>query len=202
MTQGYSDRVNHAFTYLAKHYQPRGLRRTPLAFLAHPANVAVILVRHGAEETTLVASILHHLIEAAPAAERADIAHRIGERFGPVVLGVASDAATPRNDPHGEPLAWRTRKRKVLGQLVTMEPRAIDIRCADEIHECGSAIATVQRLGPEYLETNGHGAVREVVAWYDDVIDALARRVDWPSQPMRQELAALANRLTALVGSP
>jgi len=200
--QGYSDRVNHAFTYLAKHYLPRIQRSASLPSLALPANVAIILVRHGAEETTVVASILHHLLEIAAPSERAEVAHRIGERFGPVVLGVASDAASRQHDEHGQPLPWRSRKREVMSQLVTMEPRAIDIRCADEIHECGSAITTVNRLGPEYLESSGLGSGREVVAWYDDVCSALERRLDWPSQPMRLELGTLSRRLDALMRRP
>ena len=196
---GYSDRINHAFTYAAKHYAPRAPAHAPLPFLAHPSNVAVILVRHGADETTVVASIVHHLIEIASEAERSEVQARICERFGPVVLGVASDASTPRLDPHGESLPWRSRKREVLRQLGTMEPRALDIRCADEIHECGSAIATVQRLGPEYLEVNGMANSREVVAWYDDLASALGRRLDWPSHAMREELRTMAARLAALV---
>src|SRR5690606_12060100 len=112
--QGYSDRINHAFTYLAKHYLPRVSSRGSLSFIANPANVAIILVRHGAEETTVVASVLHPLLEVAAPDDCADVAHRIGERFGPVVLGVASDAATPRHDGHGAPLEWRSRKREVL----------------------------------------------------------------------------------------
>jgi (p)ppGpp synthase/HD superfamily hydrolase len=200
--QGYSDRVNHAFTYLAKHYLPRVQPNGSLPSLAVPANVALILVRYGAEETTVVASILHHLLEIATPSERAEVAHRIGERFGPVVLGVASDAASPQHDEHGQPLPWRSRKREVLSRLVTMEPRAIDIRCADEIHECGSAIATVNRLGPEYLESCGLGGRREVVAWYDDVCSALQRRIDWPSHSMRVELGNLSRRLDAILRRP
>lgn len=196
---GYSDRVHHAFTYAAKHYAPRAPAHAPLPFLALPSNVALILARHGADETTLVASILHHLIEVARPSERAEVEHRIGERFGSVILGIACDAATPRLAESGEPHGWRNRKREMLRQLITMEPRALDIRCADEIHECGSSIATVQRLGPEYLEVHGFDAPREVVAWYDDLSEALDRRIDWPSDPMRDELRRLAVRLAALV---
>lgn len=196
---GYSDRVHHAFTYAAKHYAPQAPSHAPLPFLALPSNVALILARHGADETTLVASILHHLIEIARPSQRSEVEHRIGERFGPVILGIASDAATPRVDESGEPHLWRNRKREMLRQLITMEPRALDIRCADEIHECGSSIATVQRLGPEYLEVHGLDAPREVVAWYDDLSEALDRRIDWPTDPMRDELRRLATRLAALV---
>ena len=196
---GYSDRINHAFTYAAKHYAPRAPAHAPLPFLAHPSNVAVILVRHGADETTVVASIVHHLIEIASETERHEVEQRICERFGPVVLGVACDASTPRFDSHGAAIPWRSRKREVMRQLGTMEPRALDIRCADEIHECGSAVTTVQRLGHEYLEVHGLATSREVVAWYDDLANALGRRLDWPSHPMREELRSLSGRLAALV---
>src|SRR5690606_12964340 len=134
---------------------------------------------------TLVASILHHLIEIARPSARAQVEVRIGERFGPVILGIASDAATARVNDAGEPHPWRARKRQMLRQLIAMEPRALDIRCADEIHECGTSIATVQRLGPEYLEVHGLDAPREVAGWYDDLSATLDRRVDWPSDPMR-----------------
>jgi len=196
---GYSDRVHHAFTYVAKHYAPQAPPHAPLPFLALPSNVALILARHGADETTLVASILHHLIEIARPSARAQVEVRIGERFGPVILGIASDAATARVNDAGEPHPWRARKREMLRQLIAMEPRALDIRCADEIHECGTSIATVQRLGPEYLEVHGLDAPREVAGWYDDLSATLDRRVDWPSDPMRDELRRLAVRLSALV---
>lgn len=195
---GYSDRINHALTFAAKHFVPRTPSHTRLPMLATPANVALILVRHGADETTVVAAVLHHVLESTAPGQRAEMEHRIGLRFGPVALGVACDATATRLDPMGAPLPWRVRKREVMRLLATMEPRALDIRCADEIHECGTAIALVERLGVEYLEVHGLAGHREVVAWYDDLVAALGRRLDWPSHPMREELRALAAELGML----
>lgn len=199
---GYSDGINHAFTFAAKHYAPQSPSHTRLPMLATPANVALILARHGADETTVVAGVLHHVLETTIPARRDEMAQRIGLRFGPVVLGVVRDAAAPRTDAQGAPLAWRVRKREVMRQLATMEPRALDIRCADEIHECGSAIALIERLGVEYLEVHGLAGHREVCAWYDDLAAALGRRLDWPSRPMGEELRSLASRLAALGRRP
>ena len=95
---GYSDRIHHALTYLAKHYHPRAPTQAPLPFVAHPSNVALILARHGADETTIVASILHHLLEIAPATERPGVEAKLRDKFGPVVIGVACDAAAARVD--------------------------------------------------------------------------------------------------------
>ena len=188
---GYSDRINHALTFAAKHHAPRATGVAALPSAAAPANVAVILARHGADETTLVAGILHHVLEAG-SGPADDLAPKIGEKFGSVVLGVARDAAAPA-------AAWRHRKRAILTSIVTMEPRALDIRCAAEIHECGSAIALIERLGPEYLEIHGLGSPHETAAWYGDAAAALGRRSDWPARALRSELATLANRLAALI---
>lgn len=193
--QGYSDRINHAFTFAAKHYAPRAMGVGALPFLAAPANVAVILARHGADETTIVAGILHHVLEAA-GADIDDLTLKVGQKFGPTVLGVTLDAITATAAAD-----WRHRKRAILTQLVTMDPRALDIRCAAEIHECGGAIALVERLGPEYLEVHEYAPPREVVAWYGDAAQAFGRRVDWPTRAMRSELVTLAKRLAALVES-
>jgi hypothetical protein len=197
---GYSDRIHHARTYLAKHYHPQAPDERRLPFVAQPYNVLVILARHGADETTLVAAVLHHLIEVTPAAGRTRIEAALRSKFGPVVASVAGDAAAPRVDPAGTPLAWRHRKREVLRQLGAIEPRALDIRCAAEIHECGSAISLVGRLGPEYLEPHGHGPRHETLDWYDDLLQALGRRIDWPSVAMQVELADLVGQLRDLVG--
>ncbi len=198
--RGYSDRINHALTFVAKHYAPRAPRHAPHPFLAYPPNIAVILLRHGADETTTVAAILHPLLEIVAPAERHEMEHKIGDKFGSVVLGVCGDAAAPRVDGHGEVLPWRIRKREVMRLLATMEPRALDIRCASEIHDCGSAIAVVQRLGVEYLEPQGHANEREVIAWFDDLAAGLGRRIDWPGHTLRDELRALTRDLAVLVG--
>lgn len=194
---GYSDRINHAFAFAAKYHAPRAPAEGAMTFVAHPSNVAVILARHGADEITIVAGILHHVLEATPGDERDLIGRKIQEKFGSVVLGIASDAAEQHLDGRGEPIAWTHRKRTLLGHLVVMEPRGLDICCADEIHQCGTAIALVERLGEEYLAPHGFSAGPQCLGWYGDLLDALDRRTDWPARGMRHELAALRARLAA-----
>src|SRR3569833_1393465 len=63
MTRGYSDRINHAFAFAAKHHDRQVRKGTRLPYLTHPANVAVILTRYGQDEDTVVAGILHDVIE-------------------------------------------------------------------------------------------------------------------------------------------
>src|SRR4051812_11203167 len=63
MTTGYSDRINHALAFAAKHHDRQVRKGTRLPYLTHPANVAIILTRYGRDDQTVVAGILHDVIE-------------------------------------------------------------------------------------------------------------------------------------------
>ncbi|HET9065388.1 MAG TPA: HD domain-containing protein [Gemmatimonadales bacterium] len=197
---GYSDRIAHALTYLAKHYHPLAPAGDALPFLALPYNVAIILARHGADETTIVAGLLHHLIEVTDASRRARVIAAIRDRFGAVPAEVAAEVALPLCSQQGAPVPWRYRCRDLLGQVAVCDPRALDIRCAAELHACGGAISLLRRLGPEYLDLHGRGGGREAVDWYEDLHLALSRREDWPSAALHHELGQLARELRLLAG--
>lgn len=197
--RGYSDRINHAFAFAAKYRSPRAPSTGAMHFMAHPANVAVILARHGVDDITLVAGILHHVLEATTPEEHGLLCQKIGDKFGSVVLAVVRDAAEPRFDATGTPLEWGHRKRLLLSHLLTMDPRAMDICCADEVHECGSTIALVERLGPEYLAANGLPSGPPVLCWYDDLLEALDTRVDWPDRGLRDEIVTLQGQLAVVL---
>ena len=60
---GYSDRINHAFAFAAKHHDQQVRKGTRLPYFTQPANVAIILTRYGQDERTVVAGILHDIVE-------------------------------------------------------------------------------------------------------------------------------------------
>jgi hypothetical protein len=192
---GYSDDINHAFAFAAKYRAPYSPVDGAMSFMAHPANVAVILARHGADEVTLVAGILHHVLEVTPRAKQLEIGDMIEDKFGVGVLILAREAAElPEDGPAGA-LTWMQRKRELLNQLLVMTPRALDICCGDEIHQCGTALAIVERLGSEYLAPNGLPATSAELCCYDDIFAALDRRTDWHARGMKTELHGLKTRL-------
>ena len=81
---GYSDRINHAFAFAAKHHDQQVRKGTRLPYLTHPANVAVILTRYGCSEDTVVAGILHDVVAdcVREGWTRASLEERIGAKFG------------------------------------------------------------------------------------------------------------------------
>ncbi len=90
---GYSDRINHALAFAAKHHDRQVRKGTRLPYLTHPANVAIILTRYGRDECTVVAGILHDVIEdcVREAYTREMLEQRIGEKFGRDVLDTVLD---------------------------------------------------------------------------------------------------------------
>lgn len=189
---GYSDRINHAFAFAAKYYNilaPTGGR---MEYLAHPANVAVILTRYGCEQLTIVAGIVHHVLEESPADRRPELEQKIGEKFGPVVLAVARDALEPKVDRWGAERPWQAGKQEYLAQLATAEPRALDIIVADELHACGSTMTALRRLGVEYLRTVSRAGSEQTIWWYRSLIEILTARSDWPRRDMLTELRLMS----------
>ncbi len=189
---GYSDRINHAFAFAAKYYNALAPAGGGMDYLAHPANVAIILARHGSEQVTIVAGILHHVLEESPPDRWPVLEHKIGEKFGPVALAVAQDALEPKFDRHGGERAWQSCKQEYLTQLATAEPRAVDIIVADELHACGSTMTALRRLGVEYLRAVSNAGSEQTIWWYRSLLEILAARGDWPRREMLTELRLMS----------
>ena len=105
---GYSDRVNHAFAFAAKHHDRQVRKGTALPYLTHPANVAIILTRYGCDEDIVVAGILHDVVEdrVRDGMSRDDLEERIGTKFGSQVLVAVLAVTERRNDERGVELSW------------------------------------------------------------------------------------------------
>ena len=185
---GYSDRINHAFAFAAKYYNAAAPVGAGMDYMAHPANVAVILARYGCEQVTIVAGILHHVLEESPPEKWPLLEAKISEKFGPVVLAVAKDAIEPKYDRRGTERPWQPCKQEYLTQLAIAEPRALDIIAADEIHTCGSTMTALRRLGVEYLRTVSRAGSDQTIWWYRSLIEILSARSDWPRREMLSEL--------------
>jgi (p)ppGpp synthase/HD superfamily hydrolase len=192
---GYSDRINHAFAFAAKYYGAAAPVGAGMDYLAHPANVAIILARYGCEQVTIVGGILHHVLEEAAPERRPVLERKIGDKFGPVALAIARDALEPKYDRRGAERSWQSCKQEYLALLAGAEPRALDVCVADELHSCGSTITAVRRLGVEYLRTLSRAGSEQTIWWYRSMLEVLDARSDWPRREMLSELRLLSTDL-------
>ena len=189
---GYSDRINHALAFSAKHRSAPRPEGASTVHLAHPANIAVILTSFGCDEATIVAGVLHHVLENARSRDRKELEQKIGAKFGPVVLAIACDAVEPGLATGS---SWRGAKSDYLNHLATAEPRALDICVADELHCCGSAIAALGRYGREYRHSVFRGSADDTLWWYRGLLEQLTERADWQRPLMLADLRQLSAEL-------
>src|SRR4051795_1327091 len=116
---GYSDRINHALAFAAKHHDRQVRKGTKLPYLTHPANVAVILTRYGRDNDTVVAGILHDVIEdcVRDGYTRDMLEQRIGDKFGARVLETVLSVTQRQVDEEGIELSSEERKDDYLARL-------------------------------------------------------------------------------------
>src|SRR3954465_1781660 len=144
---GYSDAINHAFAFAAKHHDQQVRKGTKLPYLTHPANVAVILTRYGRDEQTIVAGILHDVVEdcVRDGYTRAMLEQRIGDKFGAEVLETVLAVTYRRQDESGVELSSAEKKADYLERLKESSERACWVCAADKLHNASSIVADLAR---------------------------------------------------------
>jgi (p)ppGpp synthase/HD superfamily hydrolase len=195
MIRGYSDRINHAFAFAAKHHDQQVRKGTRLPYLTHPANVAIILTRYGRDEETVVAGILHDVIEDCVRSGYTSDAlrSRIGEKFGETVLSTVLAVTEARIGPDGSEFSYEERKADYLERLAVADERARWVCAADKIHNASSVLADLKRTEfPENVWSRFRTG-RDSPRWYRQVHDRL-REVGFDA-PIMEELHMVAAAL-------
>ncbi|MFL5577869.1 MAG: HD domain-containing protein [Gemmatimonadaceae bacterium] len=174
---GYSDRINHAFAFAAKHHDQQVRKGTRLPYLTHPANVAVILTRYGQDEETVLAGILHDVIEDCidERYTREMLEQRVAEKFGRNVLDTVLAVTHRKVDDDGVELSAEERKEDYLERLAQADERARWVCAADKVHNGGSILADLNRTRfPETVWSRFSLGREGTIRWYRRVHDRLA----------------------------
>lgn len=177
MTTGYSDHIDHALAFAAKHHDRQVRKGTRLPYLTHPANVAIILTRYGADDDTVIAGILHDVISDCvnDGYTRAMLEERIGDKFGHEVLEIVLAVTERKQDDEGVELAWDERKADCLDRLAWSSERARWVCAADKIHNGSSILTDLRRTAYPDTVWGRFKAGREgMIRWYRRVYERLA----------------------------
>ena len=193
---GYSDRVNHAFAFAAKHHDREVRKGTRLPYLTQPANVAVILTRYGQPEETVIAGILHDVVEdcVREGWTREMLEERIGAKFGAAVLDQSLAVARRRTDDDGVELSRDDVRADFLERLAQASDQARWVCAADQVHDAGSLLADLRRtIDPDAVWGRASGGRDVTLHWYRGVRDRLAA-VGFTA-PIMTELTTLVEQL-------
>jgi (p)ppGpp synthase/HD superfamily hydrolase len=196
---GYSDVINHALAFAAKHHDRQVRKGTRLPYLTHPANVALILTRYGRDTDTVVAGILHDVIEdcVRDGYSREMLEQRIGDKFGPKVLDTVLAVTYRRNDDDGVELSGDDRKTDYLERLSGASEEARWVCAADKIHNASSIVADLRRtVDTETIWSRFGGGRAGTGRWYRQVYERL-REVGFDA-PIMAELDRASSELQEL----
>ncbi len=198
---GYSDVINHALAFAAKHHDRQVRKGTKLPYLTHPANVAIILTRYGRSDDAVVAGILHDVIEdcVRDGYTREMLEQRIGDKFGPRVLDTVLAVTYRRQDDDGVELSGEERKTDYLERLLSANEDARWVCAADKIHNASSIISDLRRtVDPETVWARFSGGKAGTARWYRRVYERLAE-VGF-SAPIMKELDEVSSELAQRAG--
>lgn len=173
---GYSDAINHAFAFAAKHHDRQVRKGTRLPYLTHPANVAIILTRYGRDEKTVVAGILHDAVEdcVRDGYTRDMLEQRIGEKFGDDVLESVLGVTYRRVDDDGVELSSDERKNDYLERLSVANESALWVCAADNVHNANSILSDLRRtIDSNSVWSRFTGRRAGIVEWYRRVVSRL-----------------------------
>ena len=196
-SHGYSDTIHHALAFCAKHHPGPVSRYDGHNPLLSTANVAVILARHQADDTTIVAAILKHLIDASPQERLALLHQNITRRFGGLVAAAVEAASEPRFDPLGRERAWKASRFEALERLTGASARVADIWLAAEIHTCGMALTDIRRLGVEYARTAAPAPPEDLLWWHSSILEVLGGQKSEARPSLQSEFRQLSREVAA-----
>lgn len=173
---GYSDRINHALAFAAKHHDQQVRKGTRLPYLTHPANVAIILTRYGCDETTVVAGILHDVVEDCVTREytRDMLEERIAGKFGEDALETVLAVTHRNHDDDGAEFTPEEKKADYLDRLAGASDRARWVCAADKLHNANSILADLKRTSwPENIWGRFKAGKEKTIRFYRAVYDRL-----------------------------
>ncbi|MGD8624264.1 MAG: HD domain-containing protein, partial [Anaerolineae bacterium] len=137
----YSQRYDAALALAARTHRTQVRKGSDVPYIVHPVHVSVILIRHGLDEQTAIAGLLHDVVEDqdVPLAQ-------IEAEFGPDVATMV-EALTERKTAGGVERPWEDRKRELLDQLRAAGRPAVAVKAADAIHNIGATADDLRHRG-------------------------------------------------------
>lgn len=195
---GYSDRINHALAFAAKHHDQAVRRGRRAPYLTQPANVALILTRYGKDEDLVIAGILLDVVDdyRRDGAAREALNERMGDKFGAETLELMLTVTRRRFTDDGNELSPAERNSDLLARIGAASEDARWVCAAYHLHNAASLAADLRRTVDQGAiwarETGGRDVT---IKWYADVLGALSHTGF--SAPIVDELREAVAQLSA-----
>lgn len=140
-----------------------------MPYVVHPVHVAFMLARAGVDEPTILAAILHDVVEDCDGWTT----ERVTIEFGDDVSGVVAQLTEDKS------LGWAERKQAAVDHIEHMCDRALRVKAADKLHNLESLVAELDRSpDPELVWAGFKGGRDGTLRVARNVVTALIPRLE------------------------
>ena len=165
----FSERIERAIRLSVHAHAGQTRKADPgVPYATHPFHVALIVLRAGGDEDTVIAALLHDLLEDTDVT-REDIDEAFGSRVADIVGEVSEDKT----------LSWEERKAATVERLKTASPEACLVAFADKIHNLETLAKAQAESGPSIWKAFRRGPER-TLRFYREAYEVLRERLPAP----------------------
>ncbi|MEQ6378485.1 HD domain-containing protein [Bacillaceae bacterium S4-13-56] len=147
-------KIRKAIDYATKKHQGQIRKTDQIPYISHPFAVGMLLLHEGYNEDTVVAGLLHDVVEDTDGTLK-----EIRDLFGPYVAELVEYASEP-----DKTLPWEERKQHTIETIKNAPLDAKLVVCADKIDNLSSAIEKEKLMGEEMWASFKRG--KESQKWY------------------------------------
>ncbi len=133
------DKIEYAIYYATKAHKGQTRKGEDVDMIFHPFTVGMILERNGCDEDTVVAGILHDVVEDTP-----HTFEDIEKEFGKKVRDYVYDASEPDKS-----LPWIERKKHTIEQIKNAPLSSKLIVASDKISNLQDALSNKEKYGED-----------------------------------------------------
>ena len=139
----FTDKINLALKIAAKAHQGQNRKGTDIPYISHPVAVSMIISQYTNDEATIVAGILHDILEDVNPVVYSETDMR--RDFGDEITDIVKDVSEPKTA--GQPKERKESYLKRLGNSYYIE--AYIVATADKIHNLTDILKDYDQFGDE-----------------------------------------------------
>ena len=189
-----SNKVNLALKVASKAHRDQTRKGTDIPYISHPVAVAMIVSKYTTDEDTIIASILHDILEDVEPSiySEADMRSDFGDKITDIVKDVSEDKIA------GEPeKPWTERKKGYLAHLNDVgNEKSLIVSTADKIHNLTDILEEYKKAGDGIWQK--FNASKDDEMWFYSEFLKIIERKQIPEQ-MKVDLSSLVDRLKSIV---
>jgi (p)ppGpp synthase/HD superfamily hydrolase len=145
-----------------------------LPYISHPFSVAWILSGYTNDEDTIMAGLLHDILEDVPGCCFEDLSRDFGAEAAGIVKELTEDKDP--NVPEDGRATWKYRKEKYLRSLEHVSENALMVCAADKMHNLQSMVEAQGEQGDKVWKKFNASPV-QLLWFHEEVLKVLERRL-------------------------